>query len=414
MSHRITEHGPSPVTVVGWDGSPLGEPARAALRSAVLVAGGDRHVEVAHEAGLLLPETRVLTMGDVRPVVAAVVDAARSGCGPSVVLASGDPGLFGIVRRLRAEGIAPVVLPGVSSVAAIFARAGLPWDDALVVSAHGRDPRRALAAARVGRRVAVLTDGTTGPAQVGAALAGLDRTLVVGEHLGMPDERVTRVTPEQAAERSWADPNVVLVLADEQVSEPGWVVGGWPAPTGWALPEEAFDHRDSMVTKAEVRALALARLGPALGTVVWDVGAGSGSVGIECARFGAAVVAVERDGEQCKRIHANARAHDVRMQVVCGQAPAALAGLPGPDAVFVGGGGPEVVAAVAARRPARVVVTLAGLERVSPARDVLIGKGYAVEGTLLSASRLAPLPDGSTRLAATNPVVVVTAERDAL
>jgi len=403
----------SPVTVVGWDGSPLGEPARATLRSAVLVAGGDRHVAVAHEAGLLLPEARVLTMGDVRPVVAAVVQTALSRRGPSVVLASGDPGLFGIVRRLRAEGIAPVVLPAVSSVAAAFARVGLPWDDALVVSAHGRDPRPALAAARVGRRVAVLTDTTTGPAQVGAALTGLDRVLVVGEHLGMPDERVTRLTPAQAAERSWDNPNVVLVLADEEVTEPGWVVGGWPAPTGWALPEDAFDHRDSMVTKAEVRAFALARLGPALGTVMWDVGAGSGSVGIESARFGAAVVAVERDPEQCARTQANAAAHGVRMQLVCGEAPAALAGLPDPDAVFVGGGGPEVVAAVADRHPARVVVTLAGLERVGPAREVLAGAGYAVEGTLLSASRLAPLPDGSTRLAAANPVVVLAAERDA-
>ncbi len=409
----MSGHGPSPVTVVGWDGSPLGEPARAALRSAVLVAGGDRHVAVAHEAGLLLPEARVLTMGDVRPVVTAVAQTALSGRGPSVVLASGDPGLFGIVRRLRAEGIAPVVLPAVSSVAAAFARVGLPWDDALVVSAHGREPRPALAAARVGRRVAVLTDTTTGPAQVGAALAGLARVLVVCEHLGMPDERLTRASPEQAAQRSWADPNVVLVLADEQVSEPGWIVGGWPAPDGWALPEDAFDHRDSMVTKAEVRALALARLGPALGTVVWDVGAGSGSVGIECARFGAAVVAVERDAEQCARMRVNAGAHAVRMQVVCGEAPAALAGLPDPDAAFVGGGGPEVVAAVAARQPARVVVTLAGLERVGPVRDVLAGAGYAVEGTLLSASRLAPLPDGSTRLAATNPVVVLAAQREA-
>jgi precorrin-6Y C5,15-methyltransferase (decarboxylating) len=165
-----------------------------------------------------------------------------------------------------------------------------------------------------------------------------------------------------------------------------------------------------MVTKPEVRALALARLGPRPGTLVWDVGAGSGSVAVECARFGAAVIAVERDPAQCARVAANARRHEAEVRVVGGVAPEALDGLPDADAVFVGGGGLAVVAAVAARRPARIVVALAAVERVGQAAKVLGDAGYTVDGTLLQASRLAPLPDGAHRLAAANPVFLLWAQ----
>jgi precorrin-6Y C5,15-methyltransferase (decarboxylating) len=161
------------------------------------------------------------------------------------------------------------------------------------------------------------------------------------------------------------------------------------------------------MTKAEVRALALARLGPGPGMLVWDVGAGSGSVGIECARFGAAVIAVERDAVRCERARANATRHGVDVRVVPGEAPQSLAELPDPDAVFVGGGGPNVIEAVAARRPARIVVALAAVERAGPAIAALDAAGYATEGALVQAARFAPLPGDVHRLAATNPVFLV-------
>src|SRR5207247_4609155 len=115
---------------------------------------------------------------------------------------------------------------------------------------------------------------------------------------------------------------------------PGWAAPRRQVPAGWALPDDAFEHRAGMLTKAEVRAVALARLGPGLGDLVWDVGAGSGSVAVECARFGAAVVAVERDPGACELVRRNASAHDVDVSVVCGEAPGVLDGLPDPDAVF--------------------------------------------------------------------------------
>jgi len=166
-----------------------------------------------------------------------------------------------------------------------------------------------------------------------------------------------------------------------------------------------------MITKAEVRALVLARLGPGPGRTIWDIGAGSGSVAIECARFGAHAIAVEADPAQCARIRANAAAHGVHVQVVEDRAPPALGGLLAADAVFAGGGDDTLLAAVAAARPGKVVVALASVDRVRTVRDLLIGHGYQVEGTALQASRLAALPSGSVRLTAANPVFVLWGER---
>ena len=191
----------------------------------------------------------------------------------------GIPGSSGSSARCASAALACTVLPAVSSVATAFARAGLPWDDAVVVSAHGRDPRPALNVCRAHPKVAVLTGPGCGPAEIGAALAGWDRRLIVGEHLGSAAERVTECSPAGAAERAWDDPNVVLVLAGTEAG-PGrggaagdgeW--GGWYSRAGlgvaatgraWRLGagEDEFDSRDAVLTKAEVRALALARLGP--------------------------------------------------------------------------------------------------------------------------------------------------------
>ena len=208
----------------------------------------------------------------------------------------------------------------------------------------------------------------------------------------------------------YAEPNVVLAVdAGEHLS---WRSGYDPVPDGWGLPEDDFEHRDSMVTKAEVRALALARLAPRVGRTVWDLGSGSGSVAVECARFGADVIAVERDHDQVQRLRRNAIRHGVRVEVVEAAAPEVLADLRDPDAVFVGGGGAVVVEHVAAlESPCRVVVTLAAIERVGPTLESLRHHGYAVEAVQLQASRLAVLPDGSHRLAAANPVTLISGVR---
>ncbi|MEE1930603.1 precorrin-6y C5,15-methyltransferase (decarboxylating) subunit CbiE [Streptomyces sp. TRM 70351] len=406
------------VTVLGT-GTAAGD-APAVGGDATLVVGARRHLEAAG----LPPGARRITLGPLAPALDAVeAELAAPGAPRVVVLASGDPGFFGIVRAL-AERLGPGrldVRPSVPSVAAAFARAGLPWDDAAVVSAHGRDLRRAVNVCRAHPKTAVLTGPGAGPAELGAALAGagVPRTLVVAQALGTPRESVRWLAPAEAAARAWPEPvSVVLSLAPERrvADVQRTLAGPWrtEADAGWALPESAFAHRDSMITKYEVRALALARLGPRPGDLVWDVGAGSGSVAVECARLGAAAVAVERDADGAERCRANAAAHGVDVQTVHGAAPQALAGLPDPDAVFVGGGGrdlPAVVGACAARARRTVVVTLAALDRVPAVRAALAGAGLAPEGVQLQSARLAPLPGDVTRLAAVNPVFVLWGSR---
>jgi precorrin-6Y C5,15-methyltransferase (decarboxylating) len=404
------------VVGVGCSGGPdrLSEAAVGLIDGADLVVGAPRHLALVN--GLVKSPGRAARSlelsGDLEPALAAI-GAAR---GATVVLASGDPGFFGIVRALagRFGRDCLQVLPAPSSVAAAFARLGMAWDDAQVVSAHGRDPRPAINACRAHPKVAVLTSPEFGPAQLASELAGLGRRLLVAERLGEPDERVVEGSAESVAGQAWRDPNVVVVFDAARAVSP--VGRAWPrraVPTRWGLAEEAFHHPGGMVTKWEVRALALARLGPGMGDLVWDVGAGSGSVGIECAHFGAAVVAVERREAACGDIARNAEAHGVQLSVVRGEAPEALAGLPTPDAVFVGGSGSrldEILEVVAARVLRVVVVTLVGLDRVVPARARLEAGGLASEVILVQSARLEPLA-GHQRLTPTNPVFLISAVR---
>ncbi len=397
----------SRITVIGLDGRPPGAEVGRFLRGAALVFGGERHLAALG----VEPERSVALRGD----LSSSLDLMEECGGPVVVLASGDPGFFGIVRllagRFGSESLR--VIPALSSVALAFARAGLPWDDAVTVSAHGRDPRRAVNVCRAHPKVAVLTSPDFGPAEVARELESAGRTFLVAERLGGPDERVFRGEAVEIVEKEWRDPNVVLVVDEKVVGERGWISGSLESPGRWALPEDAFVHRTGMITKPETRALVLARLGPGPGDLVWDVGAGSGSVAVECARLGAAAVAVEKDPESCARIRENAGRHEVYVTVVEGVAPDALRDLPEPDAVFVGGTGggfEEILKLCAVRARRAVVVSLIGIERVVPAAEILAGCGLEVETTLLQAARVKGV--GSLhRLAPETPVFIVSGRR---
>jgi precorrin-6Y C5,15-methyltransferase (decarboxylating) len=396
------------VVGIGGSGAPdqLSEVVLGLIGQADLVVGAPRHLALV-KAG----RTQELS-GDLERTFEAI-EAAR---GDSVLLASGDPGFFGIVRALaeRFGREALMVLPATSSVATAFARAGMPWDDALVVSVHGRDPRPAINACRAHPKVAVLTSSAFGPADLAGELAGLGRRFLVAERLGEPGERVVEASAEVVACDFWRDPNVVVVFDESRVApRMGWAWPRRPVPQRWALGEEGFEHAAGMITKWEVRALALARLGAGLGDQVWDVGAGSGSVAVECARFGAAVVAIERDETACGHILRNAAAHGVELSLVRGEAPEALAGLPIPDAVFVGGTGArfeEILEVVSARVLRVAVVALIGLDRVMRAKALLEAGGLASDVVLVQTARLDPLA-GHQRLTPTNPVFLVSAVR---
>ena len=396
------------ITVVGLDGRLLDGEIERLLVDAALVAGGWQHLEtLGVERG-----RAVVLRGDLSEALARIEGTE----GPVVVLASGDPGFFGIVRLLGGQfGRENLrVLPGLSSVALAFARAGLSWDDAVTVSAHGRDPRRAVNVCRAHPKVAVLTSPDFGPAELTEALGGLDRTFVVAEKLGEADERVFHGDTGMVMGMEWEDPNVVLVLDEERMpGAKGWISSGIQSPSRWALPEGEFEHRSGIISKSSTRALILSRLGPGPGDLIWDVGAGSGSVAIECARLGAAAIAIERDPESCARIRHNAHRHNTNVQLIEGKAPEALWDLSEPDAVFVGGSGgafDEIVKLSAVRARRAVVLALVTLERVVPAAQLLENCDLEVETTFLQTSKMKGVGN-LHRLAAESVVFVVSGSR---
>ncbi|PWI19706.1 precorrin-6y C5,15-methyltransferase (decarboxylating) subunit CbiE [Streptomyces sp. Act143] len=374
------------VTVIGWDGSPLTAAARAALGAATLVAGAAHHLALPE----VPPAAERIRLGSVS-LAARRIAGHR---GTAVVLADGDPGFFGVVRTLRAPefGLEVEVVPAVSSVAAAFARAGMPWDDAQVVVAHRRTLRRAVNVCRAHTKVAVLTSPGAGPAELGLLMEGVHRTFVICEELGTDREQVTILTSDKAADHTWRDPNVVIVIGGPVSTGEGggWISGREPAtgPRGWTQPAEAYDGPLGEGETEPLRAAQLARLGPRVGDLVWDIGCGSGAFAVEAARAGAAVIAVDRDLTACGRTDAAARRFGVQFQIVRGTAPHVLENLPEPDVVRVGGGGAAVVSAVADRRPQRIVAHASTRDEAELLGRDLTEHGYRVECALLQSVEL--------------------------
>lgn len=384
------------VTLIGLAGDQLPPGARQALATAGLVigAGPVLHQHVTREpAGMMEVPGAPGLPASALDALSTAVEAGES----VVVLVSGDPGYFGALRELRDRGLRAVCLPAMSPVQRAAALIQRPWDDVTVVSTHGSWFRRAVNVCRARPAVGVLTVPGAGPAELARALRGWRRTLAVVEDVGGPAEQLSIVDLEDAVDRRWRGPAVVLCLTElDRVGGLGWVAGGEPVPPadGWALANDAFAHGEELRSSPELRALALAKLAPRPGTLVWDVAAGSGAVGIEAGRLGAAVIAVENDAGLCVQLVANARRHGVDVRLVDGAVPEALAGLPQPDAVYLGTARGDVVRACAAVGAARIVIETHELGSVGPARDALVDAGYVVDGRLLSSASINGLGSG--------------------
>jgi precorrin-6B C5,15-methyltransferase / cobalt-precorrin-6B C5,C15-methyltransferase len=327
------------VTVVGigadgWAG--LTVAAQQALRGAAVIVGSPRQLG-------LLPDLAVRREPLPVPLLPRLDELVRDN--PELcLLASGDPMLHGIGATLAARlGAARLrVFPAVSSVALACARLGWPEHEATVVSLVSRPPESVLAAMQPGARILVLCRDGHGPAAAARLLSdgGWEASeLTVLQQLGGPAERL--LGPMLAGElaggelaRGAVDDLCMLAI----VARPG--PGARAVTRTPGLPDDAYEN-DGQLTRSELRVLALAALRPGPGQLLWDVGAGSGSVGIEWLRADplARAIAIEARAERSARVGRNAAALGVPgLQVVCGAAPGALAGLPAPDAIFVGGG----------------------------------------------------------------------------
>jgi precorrin-6Y C5,15-methyltransferase (decarboxylating) len=317
------------VVGIGADGWPgLGEPARDAILGARTIFGSERQLALlpAEAAG----ERRRLP-SPLEPLLDELADRHEAAC----ILASGDPMLHGIgaslARRLGPERLD--VHPHPSAFALACARLGWPAADVELVSAVARPVDVIARVLQPGRRIVAYVTGADGARTLAGAVTergfGGSR-LVVLERLGAPDERVTEATAQTFD--ALADP--LHAVAIEVACGPlRALVPG--------LPDDAYET-DGQLTKRHVRAITLAALAPAPGALLWDVGAGSGSIGIEWLRAErtARAIGIEPDTARADRVERNALALGVpdRLTVVRGRAPEALADLDAPTAIFVGGG----------------------------------------------------------------------------
>ena len=390
---------PLVVVGIGHDGlAGLSAEARAHVEAARVLAGGRRNLDY-------LPNWRgekIVLGNDVAAFIASIRERYRRE--KTVVLASGDPLFYGIgaalLEVIPREDL--VFIPRVSSVQLAFARIKQTWHDARIVSLHGRPADALIAAVRAGEpKIAVLTDARHHPAAIADMLRRLDAAgsydLWVCENLGGLDERITRYSSVDLHDTAFSPLNVVVLLR----TRPLLARGDCELPL-LGIPESALLHQAGprgMITRREVRLLVLCYLELRPGDVMWDVGSGSGSVSLEAARLSPQlrIFAIERDPSACERLAANiARFGAGQVQAIAAEAPAGLAGLPDPNAVFIGGNGgrlAEILDTVAVRlRPGgRVVLNCITLETLSHGWERLAELGLEPEATTVQLAHSRPL-----------------------
>ena len=372
----------------------------AALKDAQCILGARRLLEHLPQG---CTERRIAA---VRPQ--EVLDAVLAQGGRCVVVYSGDAGFYsgarGLLPLLAERDIPTRVLPGISSVQLLSARLGLPWQDWELVSAHGVDCD-VVAAVSKGRPAFFLTGGALGPGELCRRLtqAGLGSlSVTVGADLSARSEKIVFGTAAELAGQPFPSLSVMLAEAAPR-----------PQARCPGLPDGSFLRGSVPMTKQEVRAAALAKLGVRPADTLWDVGAGTGSVSVELALAApqGRVYAVECEAAACALIRENKERFSAwNLQLVEGRAPQALRDLPIPDAVFIGGtkGSMEEIVelALAKNRSARVCISAIAVETLSAAVAALTGRGLEVQVTQIAVSRTRPA-GGLHLLMANNPTFLI-------
>ncbi len=425
--------------VVGIGYKPFGQRARDVVNSADAIIASRRLAEVFERYDEFVQvKDRVRIINNVDETMAFIGSSLRnpkSTIRNIVLLASGDPMFFGIGRRVIEEfgrdGVE--ILPDLSSVQEAFARINEPWDDAFLISLHGGpDPakRRKLkyelrdipSLLDQHYKIAILTDKENNPAAIAGVLQSAiqnprsEIVLHVCERLGYPDEKVTQGAPAEMAGKTFSEPSVVVLMKDEgRIKKEE--SGKQRTDHRFGLREDEILHERGLITKDEVRAVTLHKLRLPRTGVLWDIGAGSGSVSIEAARLcpGLRVIAIEKDQERINTIRENVRQFGLRnVDIILGTAPESLDDLAAPVRVFIGGSGgkiAEIIKIVNGRMVSGIIVINAvTLKTLNEALPALENNGFAVEVSEVLVSR-SKITAGKRQMTALNPITVVRGEK---
>jgi precorrin-6Y C5,15-methyltransferase (decarboxylating) len=415
---KLMMHYINTVKVVGMGMSPddLSMKALTLINEADVLIGGERHLAYFRH----LPADKIplqKNLQRVAPVIKRLLGKKRR----IVVIASGDPGYFGIARTLiRQLGKETVeVIPNITAFQAAFAAIKENWEDALLLSAHGREIHRLAALLRKNDKIGILTDSRNSPGAIAVRALAEDPLLAsvpvyVAERLGDPDEKIHHCRLKDLPGSGFASPNVMLLMPSARPQEKETKRAVSPG-----IPDDMFAHRRGLITKDEVRLFTLAKLNLPRRGIVWDIGSGSGSVAVEAALIAPelTIYAVEKNTRCVRDIRVNIKRFEVRSAVipVPGEAPEALKGFPRPQRIFIGGSGgallPVLRACCRALLPSgRMVINAATLETVDIAVGFFRKAGWSADVTLLNLSRMKRV-GSHNRFEALNPVFVIAADR---
>lgn len=400
------------------------------VQSASLLIGGERHLDEFPE----FEGERFVLRSNLKEML-EVIECFNPSLIPHpsslvVVLASGDPGLYGIadylIRNLGRDAVE--IIPNVSAMQWAFAKAKVSWNDARIVSSHGRGMDKILEAAKEADKIGIFTSNGDEPSEIAKLLIdnGLNGfTAYICEDLGTETEKVSEMALAEVIGMSFAALNVMVLVRQgsgvrRQGSEENKKI--IPHPSSLipilGLPDSSFTHSKGLITKEEVRAVTLAKLRLRDDSVVWDIGAGSGSVGIEAARLcnNGKVFAIEKEPERVANIYENIKKFGIANMIVLeGKAPEGLDGFSDPDAVFIGGSGGNLsdildVAKARLRPSGRIVINAITLETLHEATTGLKDRGFDVDVVSLNIARSKDLI-GMKMFEAENPVFIIIGER---
>lgn len=401
------------VVGIGLDGAlGLTEQVREVVSNATLLIGSDRHLSYfpTHPAKKLILKN-----------FTQAIDIVRSSVDECIaILVTGDPLFFGLGRLLLLELPAEnlTFYPHLSAVQLAFSAIKVPWQDACFVSVHGRSSDQLVQTMQQGKeKIAVLTDGVNTPSAIAQLFLSLDLPtnykFWVCENLGGDNEQVNCFAATELIDRAFAPLNVVVLLRQEEVSELDIT----------KLPQLGisdrhflgFSDRPGLMTKREIRVLVLGELALSPQQVVWDIGAGTGSVSIEIARLcpNSQVYAIEKTAVGYGLIAQNCRRFGVdNIKAILGAAPEALANLPVPDRIFIGGSGgnlSQILNACDRISPQGVIVlALATVEHLTEALFWLGDRAWNYRLLQVQLSRSVPVAH-LTRFSPLNPITIVTA-----
>jgi len=398
------------IGLTGWHS--LTPSQRLALEEATLLVGSRRQLaSFTHLPAEHLPLTTFTE-------TLRIAHARWQGGDRLAILASGDPLCFGIGRLLLSQ-FPPESLvfhPHVSAIQFAFSRLKLPWQDAVLTSVHGRGCEELIEHLRQGvEKIAILTDGVHNPGAIATLYQALDLPsryqIWVCENLGGPDERVGLLAVGE--KRNFAPLNVVVMVRQ-------WEAEPLPPLPLFGIPDRHFltwPDRPGLMTKREVRIAILGELALMPGQVVWDIGAGTGSVAVEVARLcpDSQVFAIEKTAMGIYLIEQNVQRFGVTVEAIAGTAPAALTDLPDPDRIFIGGGGQDLAAILThshsrLKPGGRIVIALATLESLQIALAELQGQGWDYQVLQWNVARSHPVAH-LHRMAPLNPVTLIVVEK---